>query len=447
MIHPIFITLFILLFIVSAWAALLSFFEKENRAGLIFSSLSLVIIGVVILSMTGTIPPMIELTITLLIGTTSLVMLLPLPATKHIHYDPPQENIDERITMFSRGKLKPGSTPYNTFYGLYPTYKQKDDKWRKKPGLASPESKYFKELAFTATKASFSLSDKLHKYNEPPINTISINNNTNKEIYSFIRHWLKILGASDTGSCKLEPYHWYSAGGYEPGYGKPPEKKDYYAISIVVPMDKKLIDTAPHAPTMIESANRYVDVGGIAIQLANFLAELGYHAKAHIDGNYDMVLPLVAADSGMGTIGRMGILMHPTLGPRCRLAVVSTNLELPDQFKHKPDKSMLAFCRICKKCARVCPSAAISKSDRTTIKGIERWKINQEACFSYWQHAGTDCARCISACPYSRENNLLHKFIRSGIRHNFIFRHTAAVLDDVFYGKKPGRKSLTELEQ
>jgi ferredoxin len=447
MIHTIFMIIFFVFFIASAAAAVMSFYEKEFRAGLIFSVLSAIAMGIAILSIAGIMPPTNEMILSVIIIITIVVFILPLPGTKHIDYDAPKENIDERITMFSRGKLKPGSTPFKRFYSMFPSYKQVDYEWRKKPGLANPDSKYYNKLAVTATKASFGLSNMLRNYNEPPVKTKFSNKNSDEDILTFVQHWLKTLGAYDTGTCKLKPYHWYSAGGYEPTYGKPPDKKDHFAIAIAVSMDKNMIDTAPHAPTMIESANRYVDVGMIAVQVAYFLSSLGYHAKAHIDGDYDLVLPLVAADSGLGTLGRMGVLMHPTLGPRCRLAVVSTTLELPDKFKHNPDKSMLAFCQKCKKCARVCPSAAISKTDRKNISGVIRWKIDQEACYSFWQYAGTDCARCISVCPYSRENNFLHKIIRAGIRHNFIFRNVAVVLDDLFYGKKPVRKPLKHMEK
>ncbi|HKK67226.1 MAG TPA: 4Fe-4S dicluster domain-containing protein, partial [Bacteroidales bacterium] len=149
---------------------------------------------------------------------------------------------------------------------------------------------------------------------------------------------------------------------------------------------------------------------------------------------------LLARDAGLGTIGRMGILMHPELGPRCRIAAVSTNMPLPSD-NAKPDKSMLDFCRLCKKCANVCPSAAIPKSNRENIDSVSRWKINQEACYTYWTKAGTDCARCMSVCPYSHENNLLHRFIRFGIRNNIFFRRLAVKMDDIFYGKKPVTKT------
>lgn len=67
------------------------------------------------------------------------------------------------------------------------------------------------------------------------------------------------------------------------------------------------------------------------MQLAEFMRSIGYPARAHIDGSYRVVCPLVARDAGLGEIGRMGLLMTPELGPRVRIAVVTTDLPLvPD---------------------------------------------------------------------------------------------------------------------
>ena len=81
-------------------------------------------------------------------------------------------------------------------------------------------------------------------------------------------------------------------------------------------MDKEMVDTAPLGPTAMESAQQYVDSGIVALQLAQFIRRLGYSARAHIDGNYRVVCPLVARDAGLGELGRMGLLMTPDLGPR-----------------------------------------------------------------------------------------------------------------------------------
>ena len=45
------------------------------------------------------------------------------------------------------------------------------------------------------------------------------------------------------------------------------------------------------------------------------IRRLGYPARAHIDGNYRVIAPLVARDAGLGEIGRMGLLMTPRSRP------------------------------------------------------------------------------------------------------------------------------------
>ena len=98
---------------------------------------------------------------------------------------------------------------------------------------------------------------------------------------------------------------------------------------------------------------------------------------------------------------------------------------------------MIDFCKSCKKCAEVCPSRAISFDDRREIEGVLRWQIDQQACFTYWTKAGTDCARCMSVCPYSHPDTPLHRMVRHGIRHSPGFRKLAVGMDDFIYGRKP----------
>ena len=69
--------------------------------------------------------------------------------------------------------------------------------------------------------------------------------------------------------------------------------------------------------------------------------------------------------------------------------------------------------------------------------GALRWQIDSEACFEFWCRAGTDCGRCIRACPYSHPDNLLHGLVRSGLRRSGWFRRAALKLDDLFYGRRP----------
>jgi len=71
-----------------------------------------------------------------------------------------------------------------------------------------------------------------------------------------------------------------------------------------------------------------------------------------------VLCPPIAEDAGLGTIGRIGLLITPELGPRVRLSVVTTDLPIIID-KKKKDNSVIEFCTKCKKCAEVCPTEAI----------------------------------------------------------------------------------------
>ncbi|MCK5691223.1 MAG: 4Fe-4S dicluster domain-containing protein, partial [Bacteroidales bacterium] len=263
------------------------------------------------------------------------------------------------------------------------------------------------------------------------------------KIARFITHWLKKTGAHSVGFTRLEDYHMYSHKGRGPNSGSSIQRLHKYAIALTVEMDHRMMQSAPEGSSVMESSEQYLQSGVLALKLAAWIRELGYEATAHIDGNYEVICPLVAVDAGLGTIGRMGLLMTPRLGPRVRISVVTTNL--PISFGESvPDRTTLHFCHLCKKCARVCPSAAIPDGPHELIDGKGRWKIDSEKCYHFWTTSGTDCGRCITACPFSHPDDAFHHFIRWGIKNNLLFRYLAIKLDDLFYGRKPVIRPLPD---
>jgi ferredoxin len=250
---------------------------------------------------------------------------------------------------------------------------------------------------------------------------------------SYVKGLARYYGAYTVGIAELQPYHVYSHIGRGSGdYGAPITLDHRYAIAFTVEMDHAMMGPAPDAPVVMESARQYVEAAKIALQLGYLIRSLGYPARAHIDGNYRVIAPLVARDAGLGEIGRMGLLMTPELGPRVRLGVVTTDLPLILD-RRSNDMSVIDFCRICHKCAENCPSRSIPLGDRKEIDGALRWRINADSCFRYWNLIGTDCGRCMAVCPYSHPNNLAHNPVRWAIRHSGLARRVALWMDDVFY--------------
>lgn len=364
-----------------------------------------------------------------------IILSIPLGRNNKYRHTIPLNRIDERDIMFSRNELKPGSDNFNDYYKRNPDKKAIDDAWRSKAGLLKPGSSQYNPFHFASADASFETIEALRDEVDGIVNPKKTEVRP-KEITSYIKNWVKKLGALDVGITKLQDYHIYTTGGRADRYGKKYTRQHEFAIAFTVEMNKDMIASAPSGSIVMESGQQYLESGKIAIQLAKFIRNIGYEALAHIDGNYEVVCPLVARDAGLGEIGRMGLLMTPKLGPRVRIAVVTTNLPMnTDQPLH--DYSMIDFCIQCKKCADSCPSQAISFEDMKEIDGVKRWQINQEGCFSLWCTLGTDCGRCVSVCPFSHPNNLMHNIVRAGIKNSSLFRNLALKLDDFIYGRKP----------
>lgn len=180
-----------------------------------------------------------------------------------------------------------------------------------------------------------------------------------------------------------------------------------YAIVVGTPMSWDPFYANPNYGT---SHDAYAKSRIVAYRLVSFIRQLGYAARPHTPGTeYDLLVPPVAIDAGLGEQGRHGVLITPELGSNFRPAVVTTNLPL------KPDKPIAfgvkTFCKTCKICAEQCPSGAITFGEMEEVRGYRRWRINVPKCYNFWFSSlgNIGCRICMAVCPYSRKSNWLHK--------------------------------------
>ncbi|MFH0778547.1 MAG: 4Fe-4S dicluster domain-containing protein [Candidatus Eisenbacteria bacterium] len=411
--------------------------ERERRAASVAFAVAL--IGPLIL-LTLIFPPPTRLVTSGLIAasitTGILLLLIPAGRTRRGN-DTPLIRVDERDIMFSRVRLVPGSPQYEAYYTLHPEERALDDEIRHLPGLLSLAVPNADRCHFASAAASFSLPLALRDWvdgivTETPVRVASAS------VTSYVKGAAGYFGARAVGIAELKPYHVYSHIGRGSGeYGAPIMLDHRSAIAFTVEMDYGMVRTAPNAPEMMETARKYAEVAQVAVQLAALIRSLGYPARAHIDGNYRVIAPLVARDAGLGEIGRMGLLVSHDVGPRVRLGVVTTDLPLTHDVRDD-NTSVINFCRACRKCAENCPSQAIPFQDRTEIDGALRWRIDAVRCFRFWSTIGTDCGRCLAVCPYSHPDVVTHNLVRRAIRCSGSARRAALWLDNVFYGRKPG---------
>jgi ferredoxin len=436
------LALAILVMAVFGTFSLTSLLEGEHRAAGV--SLALLLVLAVPLFLSAWLPTNLQWVILALAGGLVVVaiLLLGLPIGVVARgQDTPQCRVDERDIMFARARLVPGSPQYETYYQMRPENKANDDKTRALPGLLSPAATEANPLVFAATDAGFQYNVVLRDSVDGAVASERVERDP-AVMTRFVKDLTSFFGARAVGIAELRDYHLYSHIGRGRGtYGAPVTLNHRYAIAFTVEMDHRIVSSAPAAPVIMESARQYVEAAKVAVQLGNFIRAQGWPARAHIDGNYRVVAPLVARDAGLGEIGRMGLLMTPDLGPRVRLGVVTTDLPLVVNGR-TDDTSVLDFCTICQKCAENCPVRAIPTGDREMIDGALRWRINPDICFRYWNVIGTDCARCMAVCPYSYPDHAFHNIMRWMVRRSGAARRAALWMDGLFYGTRPMPKKV-----
>jgi reductive dehalogenase len=411
------------------------FKERSLRAG----AVSLVLLTTVSLFWALVIfaaPPWLNLTILVL-----SVGFVFLSVTRFFWHPVPARDLsqavpcDERDHMFARNNLKHHPELAKIYYRLHPERRSLDRQIHNKPDFGDPKQVYYDPYTTPVYEAAF---EYLHQtipasMGEPAPVQQPVDPD---KMRTAIRDMVRFYGGCDTGFATLAPLHFYKyKGRHAKDWGKPVNPSHHTAIIIAVPMAVDMLRHSPTATVIQESARKYVEAAKISNIVAGYLRRFGYPARAHNDGNYEVLCVPLAVAAGLGELGRMGIFMHHRYGPCVRLAVVTTSLDIagpaPAQTTH-----MAQFCRICKKCAHNCPSGSITLAQEPESRGFHHWSIDQEKCFSFWKTIGSDCGMCISACPYTKPDTLVHRLVRWYIARNPLNQHIALFMDDLLYGRR-----------
>jgi reductive dehalogenase len=180
-----------------------------------------------------------------------------------------------------------------------------------------------------------------------------------------------------------------------------------YAVVVGTPMSWDPMYANPNFGT---SEDAYSKSRIVAFRLTSFIKQLGYAARPHTPGtDYDLMVPPILIDAGLGEQGRHSIIVTPELGYNFRPAVVTTNLPMATD---KPIKlGVHDFCKTCKICAEQCQSGAITKGDMEVVRGYKRYQIHSSKCFNFWNsnHSSIGCRICVAVCPYTRKSNWVHR--------------------------------------
>ena len=358
-----------------------------------------------------------------------------------------RERFDERDNVQSRNTLEPGTPDYEQFYARHPEWKEKDDAIRALPGMGHVGDPL--DLPLLGVEYEFlvrlGMSDRVDGPAAPVKQEISPERAAEK-VKGFAKH----LGADLVRSGPRNPLYVYTnigKGWHDPArsFGQPIECTHKSAISVAVGIDPPMIETGPVLPEVVEIMRVYGRLASIAVQLAEYIRALGYPARANVMSNYQVLAVPIAIDAGMGELGRHGLMITKELGSALKLATITT--DLPLAYDSPRDVGVEEFCKDCKICAEACPSGAISQGAPKALRGVERWSINPEACFSVWNDTGTDCGVCVASCPWTNPRTPFHRLMVEVASRKRKAGWWMSLADKVFYGKFKMRRQPSWFEE
>ncbi|GAB4036238.1 MAG: hypothetical protein Fur0014_02630 [Rubrivivax sp.] len=223
-----------------------------------------------------------------------------------------------------------------------------------------------------------------------------------------LSHW---LGGDAVGLCAVPEWAWYShdAGGHP--------LPAYHANAVNLLVDQGY-DTMAGASgddwiSVAQSMRAYLRFSLIGGIVAEQVRRMGWSARVHSVLDGDVLQPPLLLLSGLGEVSRIGeVILNPFLGPRLKSGTVTTDLPLaPDR---PIDFGLQRFCEGCRKCARECPSGAITAGPKVVYNGYEIWKSDAEKCARYriTNAGGGMCGRCMKTCPWNLEGVLAEEPFR-----------------------------------
>ncbi len=228
----------------------------------------------------------------------------------------------------------------------------------------------------------------------PPVDPVQNAENVKAACY--------FLGVDAVGISRCPDWTWYSHN----ALGEPINPPHDQAISMIIDQGFETMEGASGDDwiSVAQSMRAYLRFSLLGGVIAKHIRNLGYPAKAHTVLDGDVLQPPLLLLSGLGEVSRIGeVILNPFLGPRLKSGVVTTTM--PIAHDRPIDFGLQRFCESCNKCARECPSGAITAGPKLMFNGYEIWKSDSQKCATYriTTEGGAMCGRCMKTCPWNLE--------------------------------------------
>lgn len=211
-----------------------------------------------------------------------------------------------------------------------------------------------------------------------------------KDVTKDIRLKARELGFGEVGFTKYDRRHTYIS--------KRRWAKFEHAICVALEQDYVQTQSLPSMDAEFAHFGTYEIEGAIALDLADYIRSLGYHAQVHSpNDNSAVYIPMFVA-AGLGQLGANGQLLSPHFGSRARLAIITT--DAPITYDQPIDYGIHQFCQVCQVCVNRCPGRAIV-NEKVWWRGVEKNKLIYERCRPVMARYD-GCAVCMKTCPIQR---------------------------------------------
>jgi reductive dehalogenase len=364
--------------------------------------------------------------------------------SRYFPFDVPNYRFDQRNEIFKRRTWDEKLLPYGN--QLYTQVKYQEKYGYRKLDYALRNAAWNIEYGFAfgtmcSNRGLYSwteISDKVKRF----IETDQPVSNSPEYNTRIVKKTARFFGASLVGICYAHPNLIYS---HELDLLEKQHRKIElpdgctHAIVMAIEMDYNTCRYSPDAISGASTGLGYSIQAVIANQLATFIRGLGYTAIP--SGNDTAISIPLAIAAGLGESGRNGLLITKEYGPRVRICKVFTNLPL--NFDNYKPFGAARFCKTCKKCAKTCPSQAISYGDPenngpsiSNHSGVKKWYINPDKCFLFWVKNWMDCNNCVMSCPFNKPLGKIHDTARLLINNAPYLNRFLVYFDDVLgYGR------------
>ena len=249
------------------------------------------------------------------------------------------------------------------------------------------------------------------------------------------------LGVDAVGTSRCPDWAWYSHDARGDLIDPPHDN----ALSMVIDQGFETMEGASGDDwiSVAQSMRAYLRFSMLGGVIARQIRNLGFKAKAHTVLDGDVLQPPLLLLSGLGEVSRIGeVILHPFLGPRLKSGAVTT--DMPLAHDRPIDFGLQNFCENCQKCARECPSGAITAGPKRMFNGYETWKSDSQKCTTYriTTKGGAMCGRCMKTCPWNLEGLFAEAPFRWAASNMPLAAKFLAKLDDM-----AGRGGLNDVKK